>query len=43
MERNELNAVAGADGGRVSLDTRALAALAKRIRARLARADKGIE
>ena len=43
MERNELNAVAGADGGRVSLDTRALAALAKRIRAPLARADKGIE
>jgi len=27
----------------VSLDTRALAALAKRIRARRARADKGIE
>jgi len=29
--------------GEVSLDTRALAALANRIRARLARADKGIE
>src|SRR5262249_44261101 len=43
MERNELNAVAGAMVGEVSLDTRALAALAKRIGARLAGADKGIE
>src|SRR5215471_18004772 len=43
MERDELNAVAARMVGEVSLDTRALAALAKRIRARLARADKGME